>query len=66
MAFAADKLVGGADCTAANAITALVAAITEFDNQGVSAVDGGNNTIDLTTDLGGVAANEIVLVTDMA
>ena len=65
-AFAADKLVNGADCTAANAITALVAAITDSDTQGVSAVDGENNTIDLTTDLGGVAANEIVLVTDMA
>ncbi len=64
--FAAVELSGGIDCSAANAITALVAAITASDTQGVSAVDGAGNTIDLTTDLGGVAANEIVLATDMA
>lgn len=64
--FAAVTLGGGADCIAANAITALVAAITASDTQGVGAVDGAGDTVVLTSDLGGEAANTIALVTDMA
>lgn len=64
--FSAVKLATGADCTAPNAITALVAAITWSGTQGVNAVDGAGNTVVLTSDLGGIVANDIELVTDMA
>jgi len=64
--FADVVLAAGADCTAANAILALVAAITASDTQGVGAADGAGDTVVLTSDLGGVAANEITLKTDMA
>ena len=64
--FSAIALAAGADCTAANAIIALVAAITASDTQGVGAVDGDGDTVVLTSDLGGVAANEITLATTMA
>lgn len=57
--FATAKLANGADCTAANAITALVAAITASDTQGVGAVDGAGDTIVLTADVAGVAGNLI-------
>ena len=57
--FATAKLAGGADCSAANAITALVAAITASDTQGVGAADGAGDTLVLTADTAGVAGNEI-------
>ncbi len=63
--FAAAKLAGGGDCTAPNAILALVAAITAFDTQGVGAVDGADDTIVLTADIAGVAGNAITIATDM-
>lgn len=56
-------LVNGADCTAVNAVTALVASITAHDTQGVGAVDGDGNVIDLTVDVAGEAGNDIILVT---
>lgn len=64
--FAAVALATGADCSAANAVTALVAAITASDTQGVGAADGAGDTVVLTSDLGGVAADEIVLDAGMA
>lgn len=64
--FAAVTLGSGADCTAANAITALVAAITASDTQGVGAVDGTGDVVDLTADVAGVAANAIAVSTTMA
>ena len=49
----------GADCTAADAVTALVAAITSGDTQGVGAVDGALDTVVMTADVPGVAGDLI-------
>lgn len=64
--FAADKLAGGADCSAANAITSLVSAITASDTQGVGAIDGSGNTVVLTADVAGVDGNDIIVGAVMA
>lgn len=64
--FGADTLSGGADCTAANAITALVAAITASDTQGVGAADGTGDTLVLTADVKGAAGNDIAIGVAMA
>jgi hypothetical protein len=52
-------LVSGADCSAADAITALVTAMTASDTQGVGAVDGDDDTVVLTADVAGVGGNLI-------
>lgn len=57
--FAAVTLGSGADCSAANAITALVSAITTHDTAGVGAVDGAGDTVVLTADIAGVIGNAI-------
>ncbi|SMC40959.1 hypothetical protein [Papillibacter cinnamivorans] len=49
----------GTDCTAANAVTALVAAITASDTVGVGGADGAGDTVVLTADTAGSAANSI-------
>jgi hypothetical protein len=59
--FAADVLGGGADCTATDAVTQLVAAITESDTQGVGAVDGTGDSVDLTADVAGTIGDAIVI-----
>lgn len=59
--FAAVTLGSGVDCTAANAITALVAAITASDTQGVGAADGAGDTVVLTADVAGTVGNLIVI-----
>ena len=59
--FSTATLVSGANCTAAHAITALVAAITASDTQGVGAADGAGDTIVLTADTAGVSGNVITL-----
>jgi len=64
--FSAVVLENGADCIAANAVTALVAAITALDTQGVGAADGAGDTVVLTADAGGVAGNDITLAETMA
>lgn len=64
--FAGATLTGGADCSAANAITALVSAITASDTQGVGAADGAGDTVDLTADVAGVVGNAITTVETMA
>lgn len=46
---------GGA--TAPAAVTALAAAITASDTQGVGGVDGAGDTVDLTADVKGAAGN---------
>ena len=58
-------MADGADCSAANAVTALVLAITNNDTQGVSAADGTGDTVDLTANIG-AAGNDISLAVDMA
>lgn len=63
--FSAVTLGSGDDCSASEAVTALVAAITASDTEGVSAVDGTGDTIDLTVDVAGAAGNDIPLATTM-
>jgi len=64
--FAAATLGSGADCSAANAVTALVAAITASDTQGVGAADGAGDTVVLTADTAGTLANGIATTETMA
>jgi len=56
----------GTDCVAADAVTALVAAITASDTQGVSAATGEGTTVVLTADVAGVDANDIVIGESLA
>lgn len=64
--FAGGTLAGGADCSATNAVTELVAAFTASDTQGVGAVDGNGDTVELTADLAGVIGNAIIIGKVMA
>jgi hypothetical protein len=64
--FGGATLSGGADCSAANAVTALVSAITAEDTQGVGAADGAGDTVDLTADTAGVIGNSITISETMA
>ena len=64
--FAAAVLGGGADCSAADAATALVVAITAYDTQGVVAADGAGDTVTLTAVIPGSAGNDIAIATTMA
>ena len=64
--FSADKLANGSDCSAADAVTALVVAITASDTQGVGAAEGAGDTVILTSDLGGVIGNAISIGETMA
>lgn len=61
--FAAAALGNGADCLAADAVTAIVAAVTASDTKGVGAVDGAGNTVVLTADAAGAAGNAIPVAT---
>lgn len=64
--FSAVKLANGVDCTKGDGKTALIAAITANDTQGVGAASGAGDTIDLTADVGGVIGNAIVIGETMA
>lgn len=55
----------GADCSAANAITALVDAVTNSGTVAVSASDGEGDTIDFTADVAGSAGNSITTTETM-
>jgi hypothetical protein len=63
--FSAATLANGTDCTAANAVTALAAAITASDTQGVGGVDGAGDTVVLTSDIKGVVGNAITTTENM-
>ena len=56
----------GADCTAANAVTAIVASVTLNDTAGVSAADGAGDTVVLTADTKGTAGDSIATTETMA
>ena len=56
----------GADCTAANAVTAIVTSVTANDTVGVGAADGAGDTVVLTADTKGTAGDSIATTTDMA
>jgi len=60
--FAADVLSGGANCSAADAITALAATISND----ISATDGTGDTLVIESDIGGVLGNSIDVSTDIA
>jgi hypothetical protein len=64
--FSADKLANGSDCVQANAVTALAAAITDHDTQGVGGVGGAGDTVVLTADIGGDITNTIIIGETMA
>lgn len=57
--FSATTFGSGADCSAADGVTAIVAAITALDTEGVGAVDGTGDVVELTADVAGVLANLI-------
>lgn len=57
--FGAETLGSGADCSAADAITALVAAINAQDTQEVTAAPGEGTTVTLTADVAGIIGNDI-------
>jgi len=59
--FAAVTLGLGTNCTTANTIIAIVAAIVAHDTQGVTGAPGEGNTIVLVADVAGVAGNNITL-----
>ena len=54
-------LTGGTDCTAPNAVTALVAAEVASGTEAVTAVDGAGDTVVVTANFGGVAGDLIAL-----
>lgn len=64
--FAAGVLGSGANCSAANAVTALVSAIEANDSQDVGSADGAGDTVVLTADDVGVAGNSIIIAEAMA
>lgn len=64
--FSADALANGGDCSAADGVTALVAAITDYDTQGVGAADGEGNIVELLADIAGADGNSIVIGEDMS
>lgn len=56
----------GTDCSAANAVTALVSAITGDSSAVVGAADGTGDTVDLTADEAGEDGNDIATTETMA
>jgi hypothetical protein len=63
--FGGATLGGGVSCTQADAVTALVLAITASDTQGVGAADGAGDTVVLTADTAGVVGNAIEIAETM-
>jgi hypothetical protein len=59
--FSGATFASGSDCVQADAVTAFVAAITASDTEGVGAVDGTGDVVELLADVGGVAGNAITL-----
>jgi hypothetical protein len=64
--FGAGNLINGADCIAADAVAALVAAITAEDTQGVGAAPGDPDTVVLTADVAGIAGDDIAVAETLA
>jgi len=57
--FSTDVFASGADCVQADAVTAVAAAVTASDTQGVGAVDGAGDVVEFTADVAGVLGNAI-------
>jgi hypothetical protein len=62
--FSGETLGSGADCSAANAVTAIVAAVTAND-ENVTAAAGAGNTVDFTSKIAGAAGNAIATTETM-
>ena len=63
--FAEDTLLTGTDCSASNAVLALVAAVGEFDTQGVTAKDGDGDTVVFAATVAGSSGNAIQVATTL-
>ena len=59
--FSSETLLTGDDCSASNAVTALISEINLSDTQGVGASIGDGTTVVLTADTAGVAGNLITI-----
>jgi hypothetical protein len=64
--FAGATLTGGADCTAANAILALVTAVTGDSSATVTAADGTGDTVNVTAKGAGTAGNALISTETLA
>jgi hypothetical protein len=64
--FGGAVLGSGGECSAANAVTALIAAITSSDTQGVGATAGAGTSVVLTADVAGAAGNKVLISKSMA
>lgn len=64
--FGAGHLASGADCSAANAKTVIIAEITTHDTQDVTPSSGDGTTVVFTADIAGVAAEDIITGTQLA
>ena len=56
----------GVDCVQATAVTALALAITNDTSAVVGGVDGAGDTVDITADVAGIAANDYATTETMA
>ena len=59
--FSASALSAGTDCSASDAVAALVASINDNGDQGVSATDGDGDTVVIEALVGGVSGNAILV-----
>jgi len=59
--FAAATLGSGGNCSAANTVTAIIAAITASDTQGVGATAGAGTSVVITADVAGIVGNSITI-----
>ncbi len=64
--FAAGTLGSGADCSAANAAIAIIAAVLANDTQGVTASAGTGDNVIMTADIAGTVGNSIIVSDTMA
>ena len=64
--FAGATLAGGTNCSAANTLTAIIAAVTASDTQGVSVTAGEGTSIMFSADTAGVVGNAIIIGDTMA
>jgi hypothetical protein len=64
--FSAVHLGSGANCSAANAKSAFIAAFNTHDTQGITATSGAGTTIDFTADVAGTAGNSFATTETMA
>lgn len=64
--FGGVTLSGGSNCSAANAVTAIIAAVNSNDTQNVAASAGTGTVVVFTADVAGAAGNSIAVSESMA